>query len=651
MLRHPADTRAAGARPVSDTDAVIGSGSESAAGVTGGHDNGAVHVVVGAGAQGRIVLVDPDDPARPLAEVSLDGFAEAVRALEARDHPRWVWTETRRWYPRLLDAGVRVERCHDVRLCGAILDRSTVTESARAGGRHPRPAWLPPGPAEAGGAAAETTTPSPVAHSALFDLDDFGDDRATDPEGTAPPGSEVLAPSTDAAARTSGASVAVDAVVAELARQLALVAESADPGRLRLLLAAESAGALIGAELHAAGLPWDRAVHEAVLESELGPRPSPGWKPARMEALATQAREELGAASVNLDSQADLLRALRAAGIPVESTARWELREHDHPVIEPLIAYKKLSRLLSANGWTWLDEWIVDGRFRPEYVPGGTATGRWATSGGGALQLPKNVRSAVVADPGWTLVVADAAQLEPRVLAAIARDEAMAEAARGRDIYRGLVDGGVVGTRDEAKVAILGAMYGATTGDSGRLVPRLARAFPRAMALVDRAAADGERGLPVTTLLGRSSPLPSAEWRAVQARASEPDATATDERRARSRARDWGRFTRNFVVQGSAAEWSLCWMAALRGRLAEIGSTVTDAAPAASESGPVFGRAPHLVYFLHDELIVHAPRETADAVAVAVEETAAAAGRLLFGDFPVDFPLDLAIVESYASAG
>ena len=637
MVRHPADTP---------------DGVGRTAGVTGRGENGAVHVVVGAGAQGRIVLVDPDDPARPLAEVEPDGFADAVRAPRARENPRWVWAETRRWYPRLLEAGVRVERCHDLRLCSAILDRSTITEWARAGGRHARPGWLPPGPAEAGGAVATTTTPAVAAHSALFDLDDFGGDSGVGLGSAAEPAIDVApVPSTDAAGRASGASVPVDAVAAELARQLALVAEGDDPRRLRLLLAAESAGALIGAELQAAGMPWDRAVHEAVLESELGPRPTPGWKPARMEALATRVREELGAASVNLDSQADLLRALRGAGIPVESTARWELRDHDHPAIEPLIAYKKLSRLLSANGWTWLDEWILDGRFRPEYVPGGTATGRWATSGGGALQLPKNVRSAVVADPGWTLVVADAAQLEPRVLAAMARDEAMAEAARGRDIYRGLVDGGVVGTRDEAKVAILGAMYGATTGDSGRLVPRVARAFPRAMGLVDRAAADGERGLPVTTLLGRSSPLPSAEWRAVQARASEPDATAVDERRARSRARDWGRFTRNFVVQGSAAEWSLCWMAALRGRLAEIGSTVTDATPDAVASGPVFGRTPHLVYFLHDEIIVHAPRETADAVAAAVEETAAASGRLLFGDFPVDFPLDLAIVESYASAG
>ncbi len=576
--------------------------------------------------RGVVRLVDPELPHEALAVVAHDELGGVVRELEA-SHPRWVWAETREWYPRLLAAGVRVERCHDLRLCGAIIDRSMSTATARATGAHPRPAWLPPGPAEAAVAPVHGAgVGTPAAHDALFEL-----------EGDSP-------------ANTESAAASVEAIVEELRRQQALVAESADPAALRLLLAAESAGALIAAELRAAGLPWNRAVHERVLEEELGARPRPGRKPSRMEELAALVRDELGAPTLNLDSQVDLLRALRMSGIQVASTSRWELREHDHPAIEPLVAYKKLARLVSANGWAWLDEWVADGRFRPEYVPGGTATGRWATSGGGALQLPKNVRSAVVAEPGWTLVVADASQLEPRVLAGMAADEALASASRGRDLYVGLVDAGVVTTRDEAKVAILGAMYGATTGDSGRLVPRLARAFPRSMALVDRAAADGERGGSVTTLLGRSSPLPSAEWRSVQARASQPEATAVDERRARSTARDWGRFTRNFVVQGSAAEWSLCWMAGLRRRLEELGEKVSDATPAAAASGPVFARVPHLVYFLHDEIIVHTPREVADEVAAAVHAAAQAAGTLLFGDFPVDFPLDLAIVESYALA-
>jgi DNA polymerase-1 len=609
-----------------------------------------VQIVVGMGEGGRIVLLDPHRPGDPLAVVAPDAFPAAVRELEG-SRPRWVWTETRQWYPRLLEAGVRVERCHDLRLCAAILDRSTMTGAVRSRGGHPRPVWMRPGPAEAVAPTAVTVAASASTHDTLFDLDAFARVDAASPPLVALEEGEHSGrqPSTDAS--VDPAAVSVDAVARELERQLALVAGSTDPQAVRLLLAAESAGSLIGAELHAAGLPWDRAVHERVLEAELGARPSPGWKPRRMDELAARVRDALGATSVNLDSQVDLLRALRAAGIQVTSTARWELREHEHPAIEPLLAYKKLARLLSANGWAWLDEWVADGRFRPEYVPGGTATGRWATSGGGALQLPKNVRSAVVADAGWTLVVADAAQLEPRVLAGMARDEAMAAASRGRDLYRGLVESGVVATRDEAKVAILGAMYGATTGESGRLVPLLARAFPRAMELVDRAAGVGERGGSVTTLLGRSSPLPPPEWRAVQGRASEPDATPADERRARSTARDWGRFTRNFVVQGSAAEWSLCWMAGLRGRLATIAARVTSTTPAAESSGPVFHRAPHLVYFLHDEIIVHTPREVADEVAAAVTAAAGEAGRLLFDTFPVEFPLDLAIVDSYAMAG
>ncbi|MDF0513301.1 bifunctional 3'-5' exonuclease/DNA polymerase [Agromyces sp. H3Y2-19a] len=585
-----------------------------------------MRIAAGADGRDRVALVDLDDPAASAEVIEVADLPARAAALEQHG-PRWVWSDTRHWYPMLLDAGVRIERCHDLLLCGAILEGSTDARAAREA-ETGRPRWLDAAPNLSGGGvgAVAPSSHSGAGATALFELGEALDDGASP--------------------NTNPATVVLDAVVAEFRRQERLTRASARPGAMRLLLAAESAGALIGAELHAAGLPWRREVHEAILEAELGPRPKPGWKPERMAILAAEVRAALEQPSANLDSQVELLRALRNAGIQVDSTAKWELRDHDHPAIAPLLAYKRSARLLSANGWAWLDEWIADGRFRPDYVPGGTATGRWATSGGGALQLPKNIRGAVVADPGWSLVVADAAQLEPRVLAGLAHDDSMAAAARGRDIYQGIVDDGVVETRDQAKVAILGAMYGATTGDSGRLVPRLARAYPRAMALVDRAAATGERGGQVTTNLGRSSPAPASSWHAVQARASEPDATPADERRARSVARDWGRFTRNFVVQGSAAEWALCWMAALRTRLAALPPSIKRA----ERSGPVFGAVPHLVYYLHDEIIVHTPSEHAEAVATAVRACAVDAGRLLFGDFPVDFPLDLAIVDSYAMA-
>ncbi len=90
--------------------------------------------------------------------------------------------------------------------------------------------------------------------------------------------------------------------------------------------------------------------------------------------------------------------------------------------------------------------------------------------------------------------------------------------------------------------------------------------------------------------------------------------------RARSYARSWGRFTRNFIVQGTAAEWALCWMASLRNRLTAL------------EPAAWFTDAPHLVFFLHDELVVHTPQSLADRVADEVRAAAQDAGRLLFGD-------------------
>ncbi len=551
------------------------------------------------------LVTDPTAVAGGGQLIGWDDLAPWVRTRESSgDGVRWVWPDTASFYPRLLAAGVRVERCHDLRLCHAILQLATSDP-------WPAPAWLAPPPAQS------------AAPSLLDDL-------------------------------TPDETPALSEVVAEYERQLSALTTSSAPSRLRLLLAAESAGALIAAEMHADGLPWDRDRHDAVLTAELGPRPAPGLRPARLEQLAAQVRELLASPGLNPDSQAALLKALRNAGLDLQSTAKWELRDKPHPVVAPLLEYKRLARLLSANGWTWLDTWVtpgVDGRpgrFRTDYVPGGVVTGRWATSGGGALQIPKAVRAAVVADPGWVLVVADAAQVEPRALAGMAADEALASAGRDGDLYAGLVASGVVDTRDRAKVGMLSALYGGTAGEAGAILPRLRRAYPRATGLVDRAAQVGESGGTVRTWLGRTSPPPGPSWRQVQGRAGESDAVQTDERRARSQARDRGRFTRNFVVQGTAAEWALCWMAETRRRLREL-PPVTPGEPAPPVGQPGEGR-PHLVFFLHDEIVVHAPEHLAGQVVDIVRESARSAGRLLFGTFPITFPLHVATVTSYDRA-
>ena len=557
------------------------------------------HVLASANEAVTLTTLDAQsEPVGAPRQCSWDDLAAEV-AVRERERPRWVWDDTTSWYPKLLNSGVRVERCVDLRLSHAILRGSELTagsEFSRAdnnGWDRPTPEAPPPAREDRGG---------------LFELEP-----------------EVVTEHVDP--------------VAEFLLQRATAAASVDPKRIGLLLAAESAGALVAAEMQFAGLPWRAERHEQLLESVLGPRPRQWERPTKLAAVLEHVRDALEAPELNPDSPAELIKALQRAGLMVTSTRSWDLKKLQHPVIAPLLEYKKLARLASANGWHWLDANVHDGRFRPDYVVGGVVTGRWASKGGGgALQLPKQVRGAVVADAGWKLVVADASQLEPRILAALSGDRAMAEAGRAKDMYAAIVASGAVATRDKAKVAMLGAMYGATTGESGRLMPALTKAYPRAIGFVESAARAGERGDAVTTRLGRSSPRPGGNWGDVQAAAYGDASTDADASRARSQARSWGRFTRNFVVQGSAAEWALCWMATLRGSLSELGgsSWLTD--------------APHLVFFLHDEIVVHSPASMTDAVVSAIESAAAEAGRLLFGNTPVDFPLSIAVVESYADA-
>jgi DNA polymerase-1 len=256
------------------------------------------------------------------------------------------------------------------------------------------------------------------------------------------------------------------------------------------------------------------------------------------------------------------------------------------------------------------------------------------------------------------LVVADAAQLEPRILAALAGDRAMAAAGRGRDLYDGIVASGAVDTRAHAKVGMLGAMYGGTAGESGRMLPRLARAFPAAVAYVEAAARTGETGGVVSTRLGRTSPRPSDEWLDLHDLAASDGATDALRTRARTEARSWGRFTRNFVVQGTAAEWALCWIGSIRRRLHALAAadsaanprTAPDAAADPTTAADTLTTGPHLSFFLHDEVMVHTPAHLADAVAHELREAAAEAGRLIFGDAPVEFPVTVAIVDSYDKA-
>ncbi|MET8664798.1 bifunctional 3'-5' exonuclease/DNA polymerase [Streptomyces tendae] len=558
----------------------------------------ALAVAEGGGVE--VAALGPDGlPAGPVRREP--DLAGAVRSRP--EVTRWVWRSTAEIAPRLLATGVRVERCYDMEAAETLLlgheGRYGEPHSAAAALARLRGGPVPPDPPQ--------RSAEPGAQSSLFE-----------PETVHLPLSDLLA------------------VYAEQQRRHD---RSAQPERLRLLTAAESAGMLVAAEMNRAGLPWRADVHREVLHDLLGERYAGGGEPRRLAELAEEVSAAFGR-RVRPDLPADVVKAFGQAGVKVRSTRRWELESLDHPAVKPLIEYKKLYRIWVAHGWSWLQDWVRDGRFRPEFLAGGTVTGRWVTNGGGGLQIPKVIRRAVVADPGWRLVVADADQMEPRVLAAISRDPGLMEVAgRESDLYQSVSDRAFSGDRAQAKLAVLGAVYGQTSGDGLKNLAALRRRFPRAVAYVDDAARAGEEGRLVRTWLGRTCPpAAGAADGAEEAGLPQDDpADAAGDRPqewvpgyASTNARARGRFARNFVVQGSAADWALLLLAALRRTCADM--------------------AAELVFFQHDEVIVHCPEAEAETVVAAIRDAAELAGRLTFGTTPVRFPFTTAVVECYADA-
>ena len=539
---------------------------------------------------GRLRLLDErGEPVGPV-QASAD-LAKSIDEVEQEHHPRWVWPSTAELYPALLATGVRVERCYDLLLAeGLLLNHA---------GRHGEPRGLPAAWARVAGLPVPEDAPPPkqIEQPVLFE-----------------PEPDIL----------PGGADPLDAVVAVYASQRERVAGTDMADRLRLLLAADSASTLVAAEMTHHGLPWRVDIHQRLLTEALGPRPMPGARPRKLIELADAVSAAFGGREINPDAPPSVVRAFKRVGIDVPSSRSWVLKEVDHPAVAPLLEYKELSRLYSAHGWSWLESWVHNGRFRPEYVVGGVISGRWASRGGAALQLPKLLRAAVLADPDWSLVAADASQLEPRVLAALSDDRRLAEVAADSDLYASLAADSFEGERGRAKIALISAMYGGTSGEAGPLLATLRRRFPDAVGYVEDAARAGEEGRMVRSRLGRTSPLASSLVRDL--------GEDGDEGRSRQAARNWGRFTRNFVVQASAADWTAALLASLRGQLAK-------GAPRAQ-----------LVFFQHDEVMVHCPREDADTVVAEIGTAAQQATKLVFPGTSVRFPLHAKVVDCYADA-
>ena len=398
------------------------------------------------------------------------------------------------------------------------------------------------------------------------------------------------------------------------------LAALSDRPRAPSIARSESAAELLCAELSADGLPVDRDVAEEIVASFVGPRP-------RTEAEVVELRRARDAEVLrhgssprtDLRNPAQVKALLRSIGVELPDTRAWRLEaiRDSHPLIDALLEWRKAERMSTTFGYAWLDEHLgPDGRLRGEWSGCDGAAGRM-TASAGLHNMPAVLRSAVVAEPGHAFVRADLGQIEPRILAAVSGDRALAAATAQDDMYLPVAEQLGV-DRATAKVAVLGAMYGQTTGHGAVALRGLESAYPVAMRYLADADVAGQVGRDIRTYGGRLVRMGSGTD------------TETSDRDNRSRAAAQGRYGRNAMVQGAAAEFFKVWSVMARSRLSRFDASI--------------------VLCLHDELLVHAPVEHAEEVAVLIVDCLDDAAIHWAPDDAVRFVADVAVIQRWSDA-
>jgi DNA polymerase I-like protein with 3'-5' exonuclease and polymerase domains len=195
---------------------------------------------------------------------------------------------------------------------------------------------------------------------------------------------------------------------------------------------------------------------------------------AKANADAIQAsaalREALGKPSLNPASTPQLLAALRAAGLELDSTAEAALKEADDARIVPLVLAHREAIKRAQQAESLLAHVQADGRIHARFEPTGTATGRFSSKEPNLQNIGRGeLREAFVPEPGHKFVVADYSQVELRAAAAIAGETKMIAAYRaGQDLHK-LTASTVLGAdsatirkeqRQTAKAVSFGFLYG-----------------------------------------------------------------------------------------------------------------------------------------------------------------------------------------------
>jgi len=294
-----------------------------------------------------------------------------------------------------------------------------------------------------------------------------------------------------------------------------------------------------------------------------------------------------------------------------------EMLKDQHPLPGLVLDYRQVKKLKS----TYVDAFpsLVNpgtGRVHTSFSQTGTATGRLASSNPNFQNIPirtdmgREIRRAFRAQQeGWGIFSADYSQIELRIMAHLAREEALIEAFdQGRDIHAQTAatvfdvppEMVTPDMRRTAKVVNFGIMYGAgpfrmsreldISIQAGReLINRYFNTYPGIRKFIDDLLVKARDEGYVSTLLGRRRKMPHLQ-------SSNQRLRSADERMAV-----------NMPIQGTAAELIKIAMIPIHRRLIEEG----------------FGSK--MILQIHDELLFETPEDEVDRLRelVVVEMEAA----------------------------
>ncbi len=287
-----------------------------------------------------------------------------------------------------------------------------------------------------------------------------------------------------------------------------------------------------------------------------------------------------------------------------------------HPIIKPILEYRKLTKLYNTYVKGLQAAVSEDGRMYTTFKQTETRTGRISSAEPNIQNIPvrtelgRNFRKFFVAREGFVLCDADYSQIELRVLASLSDDKVMIDTFKqGRDIHAETAESVFRKTagqsdhdlRRKAKAVNFGIVYGigafslakdigTTVADAKRYIDDYLAHFSGVKAFMENAKASAEADGYAVTMFGRRREIP-------EILSSNKNVKALGQRIAM-----------NTPIQGTAADIIKIAMIRVYDRLkAEL--------PEA-----------RLILQVHDELIVEAPEEQSEkALQILREEMQAAA--------------------------